>query len=137
MRKRLLAGAALVPVVAASISGLLAANANAAALPPQKVAAQQSVASATVLGKGAQPQMLHDIAGDMVAAMAGAASKDLYDGTKKIVTKTKTIVTRTRSSSEESSSSSDSSSSSSGGPVTNSAALHGVVPGDVQFNATN
>ncbi|MEV5880007.1 hypothetical protein AB0L75_38515 [Streptomyces sp. NPDC052101] len=138
MRKRLLAGAVLVPVIAASISGLLAASANAAALPQQKVAAQQSVASATVLGKGAQPQMLHDIAGDMVAAMAGAASKDLYDASKKIVTKTKTITTRTRSSSESSeSSSSESSSSSSGGPVTNSAALHGVIPGDVQFNVTN
>jgi hypothetical protein len=136
-RKRLLAGAILVPVVTASISGLLTASANAAALPQQKVAAQQSVASATVLGKSAQPQFFNNVAGDIAGALVGAASKDLYEASKKIATKTKTIVTRTRSSSEESSSSSDSSSSSSGGPVTSSAALHGVIPGDAQFNATN
>jgi len=126
--KKFVAGSVFVGVVAAASSGLMASTASASSLPRQKAAAEDSVQRATVLEGGANPQFLHDIANDIVAGVTGAV------GAKAVETAVK-VTTKLRSASSDSSSSSESSSSSSGGPVTSPASLHGIIPGDAQFDA--
>ncbi|KUN06289.1 hypothetical protein AQI95_15495 [Streptomyces yokosukanensis] len=116
-----------VGVIAAASSGLMASSASASSLPRQKAAADESVQRATVLDGGANPQFLHALADAAVAGVTGAVGGKVIDTAVKLTTKIK--------SSSDSSSSSESSSSSSGGPVTSPASLHGVIPGDAQFDA--
>ncbi|WP_406124744.1 hypothetical protein [Streptomyces sp. NBC_00989] len=127
--KKFIAGSVFVGVVAAASSGLMASSASASSLPRQKAAASDSVQRATVLDGGANPQFLHAIANDVVAGVTGAVGAKAVESAVKVTTKLKSV-------SSDSSSSSESSSSSSGGPVTSPASLHGMIPGDAQFDAS-
>ncbi|MGW2816716.1 hypothetical protein [Streptomyces sp. NPDC001415] len=119
--KRYIAGAVITAIVATGAAGLGAASASATSLPDQKAVAQQSVATATVVNDGVQPQFWHAVAQSVVAATAVKATEYAV----KVSTKVR------------SSSSSESSSSSSGGPAVSPNGLHGVIPGDVQYDAAN
>ncbi|MEV4446409.1 hypothetical protein [Streptomyces mirabilis] len=110
--KRVIAATVITAVAATGAAGLGAANASATSLPQQRTAAHHSVATATVVNDGVQPQFWHAVAQSVVAATAVKVSTKL-----------------------RSSSSSESSSSSSGGPAISANGLHGVIPGDVQYDA--
>ncbi|WP_329121133.1 hypothetical protein [Streptomyces sp. NBC_01465] len=116
--KRLITGAVITAIAATGAAGLGAPSASATSLPQQKAAAQQSVATATVVNDGVQPQFWHAVAQSVVAATAIKAT----EAAVKVTTKVR-------------SSSSDSSSSSSGGPATSPNGLHGIIPGDAQYDA--
>ncbi|MDH6577068.1 hypothetical protein [Kitasatospora sp. MAP5-34] len=125
MQKKLISGILVSSIVAAGMV-TVAGPASADALPQQKVAATQSLASATVLTQaGAQPQFWHAVVNEATKAAAVVnAAAATYKATAKVVE----VTTKVRSSSSESSSSS------SGGPVTAPLGLHGVIAGDAQFD---
>ncbi len=129
MKKKLVAGVLVSSVVAAGSVGLLSTSASAAALPQQRSAAHQSLATATVINDGVHPQFFTAILQSVAAATVVKASEYAVKATAK--------VTAAAGDASSSSSSSDSSSSSSGGPATAPQSPHGVIPGDAQFNATN
>ncbi|WP_099921007.1 hypothetical protein [Streptomyces sp. GbtcB7] len=117
--KRVIAATVITAVAATGAAGLGAANASATSLPQQRTAAHHSVATATVVNDGVQPQFWHAVAQSVVAATAVKVT----EAAVKVSTKLR------------SSSSSESSSSSSGGPAISANGLHGVIPGDVQYDA--
>lgn len=117
--KRVIAATVITAVAATGAAGLGAANASATSLPQQRTAAHHSVATATVVNDGVQPQFWHAVAQSVVAATAVKVT----EAAVKVSTKLR------------SSSSSESSSSSSGGPAVSANGLHGVIPGDVQYDA--
>jgi hypothetical protein len=118
--KRAVAGAMIAALAAVGTAGLTTSSASAASLPQHKAAAQHSIATAQVLGKGVQPQFWHGIAQSVAAATAVKATE---------------WVTTKLPKSSDSSSSSESSSSSSGGPAISGKTLHGVIPGDTAYDA--
>ncbi|MFD5818316.1 hypothetical protein [Streptomyces sp. NPDC127038] len=120
--KRAVSAAVIAALAAGGTAALTASSASAASLPHQKTAAQHSVATAQVIGKGVQPQFLHAIAQSVAAATVVKTA----EYTVKVATKLK--------SSSDSSSSSESSSSSSGGPAISGKTLHGVIPGDTAYD---
>ncbi|MER5730198.1 hypothetical protein ABT084_17965 [Streptomyces sp. NPDC002138] len=117
--KRLIAGTVVTALAATGAIGLGTASASATSLPVQKAAAQHSVATATVVNDGVQPQFWHAVAQSVVAATAVKATEAAVK-----------VTTKVRSSSSESSSSS-----SSGGPAISPKGAHGVIAGDVQYDA--
>ncbi|MFE2068179.1 hypothetical protein ACFXDH_38380 [Streptomyces sp. NPDC059467] len=120
--KRAVAGALIAALAAVGTAGLTTSSASAASLPQHKAAAQQSVITAQVISKGAQPQFLHAIAQSVAAATVVKATELVA----KYTTKLKPV-------SSDSSSSSESSSSSSGGPAVSG--KNGIIPGDTAYDA--